>query len=493
MKIKTIFILILIIISTNYSCNNYMDILPPEGLVRDQFWNSKEEVEQVVIGAYTTFAQLDKFLFKYGEMRADMVTYLRNLSLDDQKIIKGNIYPDNPLCKWYQFYQVINFCNEVIKNAPAVQQKDNTFSDFLLKGYLSEAYFLRSLSYFYLVRIFKDVPLVLEPSESDDIDFYLPKTNGDTILNYIVNDLKEYRNYATIDGYKSVTENRGRATKAAYDALLADISLWRFDYQACIDYVENIEASEKYELMPMDRFFELFYPGSALESIFEFQFNTGLNQNNNTYDLTAQYSYQYGPSKKACDYFKKEAEFPETKRGEDISIKKNGVDDYSIWKYTGAAPDGRTTRSGVDQKSCSWIVYRYADVLLMKAEALSQLGLYVEAKEILMEIHERAGFTSIIELADNPTAYEDRILEERALELAFEGKRWFDLLRMARRNNYSRKNKLIEIIIQNVSSSQKRILATKLTNPYSWYLPIYKDEIERNKNLVQNPYYNSNL
>ena len=80
-------------------------------------------------------------------------------------------------------------------------------------------------------------------------------------------------------------------------------------------------------------------------------------------------------------------------------------------------------------------------------------------------------------------------MNERALELAFEGKRWFDLLRMGRRNNYARKDKLIEIIVSNVPSTQKRILAAKLTNPLGWYLPISKDEMERNKNLVQNPYY----
>ena len=92
-------------------------------------------------------------------------------------------------------------------------------------------------------------------------------------------------------------------------------------------------------------------------------------------------------------------------------------------------------------------------------------------------------------IGSSPVLFEDAIMEERALELAFEGKRWFDLLRMGRRNNYARKDKLVEIIIKNVPSTQKRILSAKLTNPLGWYLPVYKAEIERNKNLVQNPYY----
>ncbi len=89
----------------------------------------------------------------------------------------------------------------------------------------------------------------------------------------------------------------------------------------------------------------------------------------------------------------------------------------------------------------------------------------------------------------SPEAFEDMILEERARELAFEGKRWFDLLRMGRRNDFQRKGKLIEFIIQNVPSTQKLLLTIKLTNPGGWYLPIAEDELNRNFNLVQNPYY----
>jgi hypothetical protein len=78
---------------------------------------------------------------------------------------------------------------------------------------------------------------------------------------------------------------------------------------------------------------------------------------------------------------------------------------------------------------------------------------------------------------------------ERSKELAYEGKRWFDLLRMGSRNNYERKTTLIEIVIEKVPATQKRVLASKLNDPNGWYLPINDQEMETNVNLVQNTYY----
>jgi len=485
-RYKIQIILVFLALTMQLACSNYLELVPPSGLVREEFWKTKEDVEAVLMGAYQTFASMDGSLFTYGEARGDMVNADNNLGQNERNLMESNIYPDNALCDWSTFYKVIGYCNDVLKNAPEVQKIDGTFTDFHLKALMSEAIFIRSLAYFYLVRIYKDVPLVLNPSTNDGVTFYLPLTKEKDVLQAILKDLNEYRPFAT-DGYKTKEEVKGRATKSAFDALLADISLWNFDYEKCIEYCDRVIGNTNIVLMPGQRWFEIFYPGNSLEGIFEFQFNDKYQQSNSTYDLTNRNSYQYDPSIQADQMFARKYAV-ELTRGEDASITKISEDYYLIWKYVGRAPDGKTERSGTDQHSCSWIVYRLAEIYLMKAEALSQLNRFNESIIILNTIRDRANVVPL-SLGDSPLAFEDAIMEERALELAFEGKRWFDLLRMGRRNNFSRKDKLVEYIIKNVPSTQKRILAAKLTNPMGWYLPIYKGEIERNKNLVQNPYY----
>lgn len=486
MKIR--YILIALLLLTQLGCSKWIELTPPSGLTRDEFWQTKEDVESVLMGAYGTFSNMDNLLFIHGEARADLLEYDVNLDANIQNIMKGNIYPDNWICGWENFYKVINFCNEIIENAPGVQEIDKTFTDYQLKGYMSEAYFIRSLAYFYLVRIYKDVPYYTIPNETDNADFYLAKTDSDEILTAITNDLLEARQYIS-DNYLLISEIKGRASKEACDALLAEIALWQYRYDDAIKHISDIENSEKqFELVKSERWFDLFYPGNSLqESIFEFQFDYRQNQNNQVYGLTAENSRNFRPSSTSIQMFALKY-VSEQFRGEKVTLRKISDDNYTIWKYVGAAPDGATTRNSIEQQSANWIVYRYADIMLMKAEALSQVGRYQEALNLINEIRVRAG-VSLLNLSDSPIAYEDAILEERALELAYEGKRWFDLLRMGRRNNYARKDKLVELIIKNVPSTQKRILGSKLTDPNGWYMPIHKDEIERNLNLKQNPYY----
>jgi len=174
------------ILGTN-SCNDWLELIPPDGLVRNEYWQTKEDLKATLMGAYQAFAQMDEVLFELGELRGDMIVddnspaYLRN-------IMEGNIYPNNNLCDWGDFYLIINYANNVLKYNPIIFDIDPTYSEYQMLGTEAEAIFIRSLAYFYLVRTFKDVPLVLEPSESDNINFFLPKSADTTILRQIKTD-----------------------------------------------------------------------------------------------------------------------------------------------------------------------------------------------------------------------------------------------------------------------------------------------------------------
>lgn len=481
MKKKISIICSIFVMLFHSGCEDWLNNMPPDGLVFDEFWETKENVQSVIMGAYNQLTKMDEKLFIYGEIRGDMVARTVNTPTTLQLIISGNLFPENTYSDWSDFYKVINYCNNVIKYAPEVRKKDITFTEIQMQSFISEATVIRALMYFYLVRIFKDVPFVLEPSDNDNVNFFLPKTDGDIILRAIKEDLLQAR---LVSDYGNLLENKGRITPASVNALLADICLWNFEYEEALIYLDRIINSGKYFLQPSVSWFEIFNPGNSLEGIFELQFDDALGQRNTLYSRTWVQN-QYASSEYTIEILAL-LDAGENIRGRgSVSREQTG---YRVWKYAGALPDQITVRPSSSSGSANFILYRYADILLMRAEALSQLERYGEALSIINEIRARALMSPVV-VGNTPDDFETAILLERAKELAFEGKRWFDLLRMARRNDYANKGKLIEILIRDVPSTQKLVLATKLNNPYGWYFPISSSELEQNKELVQNPYY----
>jgi hypothetical protein len=463
----------------------WLELKPANGLVVDEYWQKKEDVKATLMGAYQQFALMDERLWLYGEIRGDMIEALQAPGWQKQ-IMNSNIYSNNQLCNWANFYKIINYCNNVISLAPGVLAADNTFTEFQMISWQSEAVFLRGLAYFYLVRIFGDVPYVDKPTTSDEVDFFLPKSSGDSVLAVVKEDLKKYR-LTTPTEYGTLTENKGRATQSAMNALLADICMWNFEYEEAIGYIEDIENSGLFFLPPSAEFIDIYIPGNSAESIFELQFD-GVEQNNSMYDYTYDLNY-YTSSEYAITILSKD-EADEFIRGV-VTFSSNNSG-FKIWKYVTAAADQRTVRPQSQARACNFIIYRLADILLLKAEALSQIGEFQEAQMIINEIRGRASITQE-QISNSAEAFEDEIMLERSKELAYEGKRWFDLMRLGRRNNYARKSELIEVAIRNAPSTLKLVLASKLSNPQGWYLPIFEPELERNLNLVQNPYYDIEL
>ncbi len=487
-SIKASILVILFGVSLS-SCEDFLDQKPTDGLVLEEYWKNKEEVLSTLGGAYQLFSELDYLLFIHGEIRGDMLQPNgTRTGASERAVMSANIETNQWFARWDNFYKTINVCNHVIELTPEVE--DPTFTDYLKQQMISEATFLRSLCYFYLVRVWKDVPFVTEPTKTDEGEFFPGLTSGEDILKSIKADLIDIRN--KMPDHPSIEKSKSRATAGAVNALLADISLWNFEYDECISYIDAVENSGQYFLLPATEWYHNYNPGFTLENIFEIFFDQPAGQGNNfadrTYSSSAAGIYYF-----ASDYAQEILSVETTEAGELIRGNGSLSTNHQIWKFAGAIADKSTLRPSNASTSANFIVYRLADLYLMKAEAYSQKESpdFPRALEYLNAVRVRSNMQPYAQFS-RAQDFEDAILLERAKELAFEGKRWFDLLRMGRRNDYARKENLIEILIQNVPSTQKLVLKSRLSDPNGWYMPIHSTEIDRNKNLTQNPYYDEN-
>lgn len=473
-------------------CNKWLDLNPENEQAIGEFWNTKEEVEAVVNGTYVQLRNCVEDMIHWGELRADVMTLGTKTDYDlynDLVLVRElEIRPENKVAKWNRIYSVIGRCNSVIKYSPQVVDRDETFEQSVCNSYIAEVIWLRSLCYFYLVRTFKEVPLVLEPYMTDEQNFNVPKSSEEEVLGKILTDLNEYIKYIK-PGYEVEWENKGRATRYAYYALLADIYLWQGNYDKTLEMCRKVEESGMYSLLDNASWYELYYPGNSAESIFEMQWSQTYGQTN---DLFVWFYNEANPQRYAISE-SAQAKFTEYTTELDVrGLKGSYLTNSKVWKYAGILADG-TSKRGTEQRDAHWIVYRYADIVLMKAEALVMKGGHnnlSEAYALVKIIRERAGYAFH---PDEPTDEYSAlmlVLDERLREFAFEGKRWFDLVRMAVRDNGKYKNTLIQSLLTNVAAKDRPLWEQKLQDPYGYYLPIFLTDIENSNDvLVQNPYY----
>jgi hypothetical protein len=257
---KYIFLLLLLVMAV--ACSEWLQLEPESELTREEFWRSGDDVQAVVSGAYKELAGGVEKIFKWGELRGDLMAPGQNISPDDKRIMDGFIYPENEMNRWNLFYRTINFANTVLKFSPIVVERDQTFSENESNALEAEALFLRSLCYFYLLRIFRDVPLVLEASENDAQDYYPAVTSEQEIFLQIVDDLTvAAENLPT--SYEKTVYDKGRATKSAAYALLADVYLYFEKYQACINACDEVINSNLYGLIDGEDWFMNLFPGNT--------------------------------------------------------------------------------------------------------------------------------------------------------------------------------------------------------------------------------------
>jgi hypothetical protein len=478
------------------SCKKWLDLQPQDGITGAEFWKTKEQVQAAVNGCYasllgspTNSRPLAEHLFLWGELRADMIASTVNTTNEEIDVINVNIQDRNSIANWRTVYQTINYCNTVIDFAPAVLQNDPTFTQEALNRSLAEAKTIRALMYFHLARTFGDVPLKLKATSSDQEVQPMAKSTQDSVFKQVLKDLNEAEP-AVVITHGNQAADKGKVTKYLVNAIQADVYLWMENYDACITACNKVINSNRFGLIDGTSanvwFTTLFATGNSNESIFELQFDR---QKLNTFFPFFITNRRFQASSVVMDeIYTVDFVNPDNKdiRADGAAVRST---DNAIWKYVGL---NNTALRAQEESYAHWIVYRYADILLMKAEALNQQGNGQQALDFVYTIRARARALAATDDAPDPNdkiAVEDFILKERAREFAYEGKRWYDLLRHAKRNNYQRKSILLDMVSTTVPPDRQQSAIAKFRDVNSHYLPIFYFELQTDRLLVQNPFY----
>ena len=379
-------------------------------------------------------------------------------------------------------------CNFVLQKVPAMNI-DETIKNRIL----GEAHFLRAHYYFLLVRLFGGVPLQTEPADSNS-DLLLPRASAEEVYELIVEDLDQA---ITLLPKRSAytLEHIGRATKEAAMAELARVYLTHYQdyehYQLVVDLCEEIRKMG-YQLEA--DYADLWNPSkqNGVESIFEVQYygktnyDFWSNENQSSWLSTFTGPRNSGMAAGCYGWNQPTAEFVSQYETGDVRKEKTvfytGCPTFDGMTYSSAySTTGYNVRKFLLTKTQSpdyntsnqnWVVTRYADVLLMKAEALNEMGQTTLAEAPLYEVRCRAGLTNRSTIEGlSQMQMREKIIHERRMELAFEGHRWFDMIRY--KDNYAL-NFLHSI--GKTAATSKHLL-----------LPIPTQEREANPKLTQNP------
>lgn len=473
------------------SCNKWLDLKPQNGVVAEDYWKTKEQVRAAVNGLYISLitGSLTQELFTHGEIRTDMVEVSTFATQAYTEYRFANMLPTNGLSDWATFYRIINYCNNVIDNAPAVKAVDPTLRQEDLDAYIGEALALRAWMYLNLARFWGDVPIKLDYTASDEGLVAIAKSPQSEVLKTVVSDLLRAEPMVR-ESFGSTAEDKGKVTRYTVNALLADAYLWQDEFQKAADACDVVIDAGIFELVsgdPSTWLAALFGQGNSVEGIFELQYD--VQQLNPFYALFRQNPiYMAGQSVYEDIYQFDEAD-PDNF---DVRGDRGALSTATnmIYKYHGL---NRNQTKSQDESYTHWMVYRYADILLMKAEALNGLNRGQEALDLIYTIRERGNAMLGTDL--NPGAGDKQgitnfIVEERAREFAYEGKRWLDVLRNARRNNYERLDLITNMIVNFAPADRQQAMLGKYRDINSHYLPIYYVEIQRGAGVLkQNPFY----
>lgn len=502
------------------ACTDWLDVKPNNEQVTTDYWKSKEDVEAVVASGYYYMRQCVPTLLLWGELRGG--TFYSSTS-SYAKLQNFELTSSDAICEYDDIYKVINMANSVLKYAPGVS--DDTYYDAMKNAHLCEAYFLRAYCYLLLVKNYKEVPLVVEPYVDDTESFDIAKSTEDEIIAQIKSDVEAALATNAAKGtYETDWQTKGRVTKWALYALMADACVWSGDYDKAIEYCDMIlNATDTFRpvfLSNTSDWYSMFCDGNTNESIFElnYDYNTETSENN----FYSYFSYNSISTKLAFTTRATEKMRTET---EEVLGDATTVDgrvgrmllatyvpssgqntgwqtdnNFYMWKYAGT--DVQDISGGVrSHQDANFIIYRVAEIIMLKAQAEVMKGNKEEAVRLINKIRNRAGLGNYNDIdpdADGANelvaqldeqALLEEILDQKQMEFIGEGKRWYDLLWLGRIQNNKYKTLFINDVIDGNQTTNASWIQSVLQNTNAWYMPLPQDDIEHNSLLEQNSYY----
>ncbi len=476
MKKYIIYTLTLSLVIFISSCDKELDLKPISEVSFDSAFDTPEDLENNVAGVYSSLQEPEQYGYYFSffmEIRSDN-TRLEDLTIDagqfgnfETFLLEASNRRINST--WISMYQTIQRANIVLNRIDGVSGLDNTLKA-KRKG---EVKFLRALTYFNLVRIWGDVPLILTETEDAFESFNHTRTPLSEVYTQIETDLTEAISEL------SAPYDYGRVTKEAAQTLLGKVYLTQNKFSEAVTMLQSVIG--KYQLEPI--FSDVFEVEDNKENIFEIQYKSG------GFGEGSSFSNQFAPLGSASELNINGTTSGDNIPTQDLYNAYSSTDvrrDYTIKSiidgrfYSGKFVEPLASQSDSDK---NFIVLRYADVLLMLAEAMNEVSYDATgtglAYQYLNEVRNRAGLTTPLTNVDLPSqeAFRNAIANERRLELATENHRWFDLVRTG---------KMVQVMNNHFATEGISATAKEFNNLY----PIPQAQIDASGNkLTQNAEY----
>lgn len=461
-------------------CSDFLDLKPISNSSIAGFYNSQNDFENAIIGAYSSLRAGGTFnddVQLVGDLRSDNTemgtTASDRFNYNDMARFQMNV--DNKISPsiWDGNYKGITRVNEILERIDGLKEAPESFRD-LIEG---EARFLRAVFYFNLVRVFGDIPLVSQVLKTIEEGYEIGRTDRKEVYDLIVDDLEIASAKLPLKPVQT-----GRATSGAAKSLLGKVYLTIHENEKAASVLREVIQSNEYSLLSDYEDLWKVDNKNNNEIIFAVQFERASSNGTGSRFLERYSPYLYPhlgyystaggyniPTENLIEAFE-----PDDLR-KDASVNESYIDADGK-EITGL--QGRFQNKFTDVpiqsqgSNDNFPVIRYADVLLSYAEALNEIGFESggEAFNYLNLIRSRAGLPDLS--VNSKEEFREAVLHERRVEFAFEGHRWFDLIRMGKAIEIIKENKGIDI------------------NENKFVLPIPQEQIDINpEKIKQNPGY----